>query len=181
MHTACLPGGLPVHLRYRYIYVLGSNLAMAGTTGQSASMTPENLSTSPSSSKRHLIKLLASPANAQSAQGGRRRKWDDGIPPILRPLVRAYLLGYVSAVAPRVLTLLLQHLSRRRHSSQAADKTKRTGKTTAHDSFWESLQHILYTGLDPRRFPAFCALVVGGSTLLEVRCHHRRPLSRCMQ
>ncbi|KAK0705221.1 integral membrane protein [Lasiosphaeris hirsuta] len=133
-------------------------------------MAPGSLSELSSSSKRYLFKVRVSPANAQSAQRG-RRNWHDGIPPILRPLVRAYLLGYVSAVAPRVLTLLLKHIRRRRHISQTGEKTEKTGKTgktAAHESWWESLQHILYTGLDPRRFPAFCALIVGGSTLLEV-------------
>jgi hypothetical protein len=92
-----------------------------------------------------------------------QRKWDDGIPPILRPLVRAYLLGYASSVAPRLLTLLLQHVTRR--------KQKQT--TTAHDAqngqpFLSSLQHILQGGLDWQRFPTFCAALVGGTTLLEV-------------
>jgi hypothetical protein len=31
-----------------------------------------------------------------------------------------------------------------------------------------SLEHILRTGLDWRRFPTFCAVLVGGSSLLEV-------------
>ncbi|KAK1761116.1 hypothetical protein QBC47DRAFT_21961 [Echria macrotheca] len=99
-----------------------------------------------------------------TALGARRRKWDGAVPPLLRPLVRAYLLGYASAVAPRLLTLLLQHLTRRR---TAADSPKRNGHHNAQ-SFPDSLLAILRGGLDPRRFPAFCAAVVGGSTLLEL-------------
>lgn len=88
----------------------------------------------------------------------RSRRWDDGIPPLLRPLVRAYLLGYASAVAPRLLTLLLQqHVS-----------SRRTAHDTRHgEPFLAALRRILGGGLDWRRFPAFCALLVGGSTLLE--------------
>jgi len=83
------------------------------------------------------------------------------IPPLLRPLFRAYILGYGSAVAPRVLTLVLQHFPRRRHKDSALLQPQRP--------FWESLQRILRSGLDWQRFPTFCAVLVGGSTLLEVR------------
>lgn len=93
-----------------------------------------------------------------------RRRWDSAIPPTLRPLVRAYLLGYGFAVAPRLATLLLQHLARYRRNKQA---------TTARDTqrgepFLDALQRILLGGLDWRRFPTFCAVLVGGTTLLEV-------------
>ncbi|KAM0516699.1 hypothetical protein ACHAPE_005333 [Trichoderma viride] len=84
------------------------------------------------------------------------------LPAPLRPLVRAYLLGYASAVAPRLLTLILQFISRRRKSARkylSADKDER--------SFRDSAFRILRTGLDPRRFPTFCAALVGGSTLLQ--------------
>ncbi|EHK49015.1 uncharacterized protein TrAtP1_000401 [Trichoderma atroviride] len=84
------------------------------------------------------------------------------LPAPLRPLVRAYLLGYASAVAPRLLTLILQFISKRRKSARkylSADKDER--------SFKDSAFRILRTGLDPRRFPTFCAALVGGSTLLQ--------------
>ncbi|KAL7922992.1 hypothetical protein ACQKWADRAFT_64186 [Trichoderma austrokoningii] len=84
------------------------------------------------------------------------------LPAPLRPLVRAYLLGYASAVAPRLLTLMLQFISKRRKSARkylTADKDEW--------SFKDSAIRILRTGLDPRRFPAFCAALVGGSTLLQ--------------
>ncbi|KAL6871174.1 hypothetical protein J3F83DRAFT_772897 [Trichoderma novae-zelandiae] len=84
------------------------------------------------------------------------------LPAALRPLVRAYLLGYASAVAPRLLTLMLQFISRRRKSKKkylSADRDER--------SFKDSAFQILRTGLDPRRFPTFCAALVGGSTMLQ--------------
>ncbi|KAL9948143.1 hypothetical protein ACHAQF_003798 [Verticillium nonalfalfae] len=87
-----------------------------------------------------------------------------GTPPLLRPLVRAYLLGYASSVAPRLLTLLLQHVSRavRKRSGASA------GAQKEHESFLSSLNHTILTGFELRRFPAFCALLAGGSTLLEL-------------
>ena len=92
-----------------------------------------------------------------------RRRWDSAIPPILRPLVRAYLLGYASAVGPRLLTLLLQHVARRRRNNE----TKSTFTTQPAESFPAGLQRILRGGLDWQRFPTFCAVLVGGTTLLE--------------
>lgn len=89
-----------------------------------------------------------------------RRRWDDGIPPVLRPLVRAYLLGYASSVAPRLLTLLLQHVTRRKRDGQAAGRHA--------EPLLAAVRRILRGGLDWQRFPTFCAALVGGSTLLEV-------------
>lgn len=85
------------------------------------------------------------------------------IPPALRPLVRAYLLGYLSAVAPRLLTLVLQHVSNRKRKTPKYALPERD-----EYSFVDSVGHVLRTGLDPRRFPTFCAALVGGSTLLQV-------------
>ncbi len=84
-------------------------------------------------------------------------------------------MGYASAVAPRLLTLLLQHLTGRRRTRKAATTQIPEGQDDnihiqhSQDSFLESLLQIIRGGLDPRRFPTFCAVVVGGSTLLEVR------------
>lgn len=103
-----------------------------------------------------------------------RKKYDTAIPVILRPLVRAYLLGYASAVGPRLLTLLLQHLTRWKRGSakRLSPKGEGEGEKQSHqrkeDPFLQSLRHILRGGLDPRRFPTFCAAIVGGSTLLQV-------------
>jgi hypothetical protein len=98
--------------------------------------------------------------NGSLGQRRSLRQWDRRLPPLLRPLVRAYLLGYASAVAPRVLTLVLQHATARR--SRLKD-----GAVRPRSSFVESLLRILRGGLDLQRFPTFCALLVGGSTLLE--------------
>ncbi|KAJ9149457.1 Integral membrane protein [Pleurostoma richardsiae] len=98
----------------------------------------------------------------------RQRVWTRGIPPLLRPLIRAYLLGYASAVAPKLLTLVIQHLTRKHKGNHAANGTKFKDEV----SFQESARRILVAGLDWRRFPTFCATMIGGSTLLEV------PLNR---
>ncbi|KAI0181937.1 hypothetical protein GGR52DRAFT_61646 [Hypoxylon sp. FL1284] len=105
-----------------------------------------------------------------------RRKLDNSIPPLLRPLIRAYVLGYASAVAPRLLTLVLQYVTRRRKGR--ADKGA-VIDARPHDSFIASLQRILRGGLDLQRFPTFCAALVGGTTLLEVLLS--RALPRLLQ
>ena len=87
---------------------------------------------------------------------------ENSIPPILRPVLRAYLLGYASSTAPRLLTLLLTHLSRRRKNIDV----------NPDDPFFPSLVRILRGGLECQRFPTFCAALVGGSTLLEAREFH---------
>ncbi len=58
-------------------------------------------------------------------------KWDASIPPLLRPAVRAYLLGYASAVAPRILTLLLQHISRHRRRRRRQQQSERAKDSVA--------------------------------------------------
>ncbi len=89
---------------------------------------------------------------------------------MLRPMARAYGLGYLSAVGPRLVTLLIQHVVRRR-----LNNNKKKQATTARDtqsgdgeSFQAALGRILRGGLDWRRFPTFCAVLVGVTTLLEV-------------
>jgi hypothetical protein len=99
------------------------------------------------------------------------RKWDHGIPPHLRPVLRAYILGYSSVVAPRLLTLVLQHTKKR--SSGANNVTQPT-----RESFLLSLRRILRAGLEFQRFPTFCAILVGSAKLLEVctMCDHTTTL-----
>ncbi|KAK4101420.1 hypothetical protein N658DRAFT_471227 [Parathielavia hyrcaniae] len=108
------------------------------------------------------------PFKSSSSPSLTRRRWDSSIPPALRPVVRAYLLGYAYAVGPRLLTLLLQHVVRRRLRKRTKKQT-----TTAHDAqngepFSAALRGILVRALDWQRFPTFCAALVGGTTLLEV-------------
>ncbi|KAF4123794.1 integral membrane protein [Geosmithia morbida] len=80
------------------------------------------------------------------------------IPPILRPFIRAYLLGYASAVGPRLLTLILQRLTRRKRRRLSQGRDRDTS------SFRQSALYIIRTGFDFQRFPTFCAVLVGGST-----------------
>jgi hypothetical protein len=87
----------------------------------------------------------------------------DPIPEILRPLIRAYLLGYASAVAPRLLTLVLQHAAKRRRKLAS-----QTSPDRDDNSFIKSAAHIVKTGFNPQRFPTFCAILAGGTTLLKV-------------
>lgn len=103
-------------------------------------------------------------ASRQLQPAAGRARWYERVPPPLRPLLRAYVLGYASAVVPRLLTLVLQQASKRKTKGNDAARPP-----PAHESFVGSLRRILREGLDLRRFPTFCAAVVGGSTLLEVR------------
>lgn len=87
----------------------------------------------------------------------------DSIPEILRPLIRAYLLGYASAVAPRLLTLVLQHVAKRRRKA-----ANQLSLDLDDSSFFKSAIRIVKTGFNPQRFPTFCAILAGGTTLLQV-------------
>lgn len=93
--------------------------------------------------------------------GSRDQPLDKLIPVILRPLFRAYILGYASSAGPRLLTLLLLHVSRRRKNIDPRPEDE--------DYFWASFVGILKGGLELQRFPTFCAALVGGSTLLQAR------------
>ncbi|KAK0674579.1 hypothetical protein QBC41DRAFT_378242 [Cercophora samala] len=151
-------------------------------------MAPPAKSPLPASPAAGLSPSLSSAASASASasastaaqliqsipQGKRRRGWDDGIHPILRPLVRAYLLGYASTVAPRLATLLIQHLTRLfkkyydTQKQEAASTPTSTSTKQSTDTFLASLIRTLKGGFDWHRFPTFCALLAGGSTLLEV-------------
>ncbi|KAK8130109.1 hypothetical protein PG999_002489 [Apiospora kogelbergensis] len=106
------------------------------------------------------------PRSAAAARGGPPRKWDRSIPPSLRPLVRAYALGYASAVVPRLFTLVLQQVTTARRGR--GDGPDNGALQPPREPPVASLQRILRGGLDPQRFPTFCAALVGGSTLFEV-------------
>jgi len=67
------------------------------------------------------------------------------------------VLGYASSTVPRLLTLFLTHLSRRRKNIDEKPE----------DYFPLSFIRILKGGLEVQRFPAFCGLLIGGSTFLE--------------
>lgn len=96
-----------------------------------------------------------------SSKSSPSKSLDKAIPLILRPLFRAYILGYASSAGPRLLTLVLVHLNRHRKDIDL--------RPEGEDHFWSSLVGILKGGLEIQRFPTFCAALVGGSTLLQAR------------
>ncbi|KAF2839561.1 hypothetical protein M501DRAFT_991588 [Patellaria atrata CBS 101060] len=67
-------------------------------------------------------------------------------PRVFKPLVRAYLLGYLSSTSPRILGILLSIIRKR--------------------SIPEDVLNRQATAVN--RFPAFCGLIIGGSTLLQL-------------
>lgn len=91
------------------------------------------------------------------------RLLDQKVPGLLRPLIRAYLLGYASTTVPRLLTLVLAYLTRERKKCVEGEGEQL--------QFWPSLRDTLRRGLDWQRLPTFCATLVGGSTLLQARDH----------
>lgn len=112
-----------------------------------------------------------------------RRRWDSNIPTVFRPLVRAYLFGYASAVGPRLLTLLLQHAARHRRSKQQQQKQQQTGPTSdpqRDEAFLAGLRRILLGPLSCRSFPTSCAVLIGGATFLEVSLSICPPVSISM-
>lgn len=80
------------------------------------------------------------------------------VPPPLRPALRAFLLGYASAVGPRLVGLLARYVKARR-SREEVERKEPVG---------QRLRAALASGFGWDRFPAFCALLIGGSTFLEV-------------
>lgn len=83
------------------------------------------------------------------------------IPPALRPAVKAYAFGYASAVGPRLLTLILQRVTRRKRRRLSQ------GQDTDSSTFRKSALNIIRIGFECQRFPTFCAVLAGGSTLLQ--------------
>lgn len=115
--------------------------------------------------QRFIVPQTLSDAAHIPRHGRPRAGLSSAIPPLLQPLVRAYLLGYASSVAPRLLTVLLTYftaLRRKRRGLPLAQSDK-----ASFSYVRDSVRHILHAGLDWRRFPTFCATLVGGSTLLE--------------
>ena len=69
---------------------------------------------------------------------------------LLKPVLRAYALGYTSSVVPRLFGLLRSF--------------RRTDKTI--EEKLDLLYHVLRTSTQPNRFPTSCAIIVAGATLL---------------
>ena len=80
------------------------------------------------------------------------------VPPALRPALRAFLLGYASAIGPRLVGILVRYVKARRAGGEA-ERVEHVG---------QKLRAALASGFGWDRFPAFCALLIGGSTFLEV-------------
>lgn len=83
----------------------------------------------------------------------------DRLRELLRPLVKAYVLGYASSTTPRLLTLLVTLVTR-----QSKDGEDRKFQRALFSAYW-----ILRGGLELQRFPTFCAALIGGTSLLQVR------------
>lgn len=83
----------------------------------------------------------------------------DRLRELLRPLVRAYVLGYASSTTPRLLTLLVT----------LATRQSKDGEDRKFQRALFSAYRILRGGLELQRFPTFCAALIGGTSLLQVR------------
>ncbi|CAK7265915.1 hypothetical protein SEPCBS119000_001755 [Sporothrix epigloea] len=94
---------------------------------------------------------------------GRRSGFHGIIPSYLRPLVRAYLLGYASSVAPRIINAVLAYFAACRRQRRG-DSPRRAAELSLA-RLRDSIRHVLRSGLELHRFPTFCAALVGGSTL----------------
>ncbi|KAK6200801.1 hypothetical protein LQW54_009534 [Pestalotiopsis sp. IQ-011] len=97
-----------------------------------------------------------------------RQRWDKDVPALLRPLVRAYILGYATTITPRLITLVLRHYATTKKQKQAGGAA-----SPSQPALSAPLLHILRGGLELQRFPTFCALLVGGSSLLEPLARQR--------
>lgn len=90
------------------------------------------------------------------------RLLESSIPLLLRPAVRAYVLGYASSTAPRLLTLLVTHIGRRGRKDGDADEKER-------ETLVNSAVKIVRGGVELQRFATFCGLLVGGTTFIQAR------------
>lgn len=83
----------------------------------------------------------------------------DRLRELVRPLVKAYVLGYASSTTPRLVTLLVTLVTR-----QSKDGEDRKFQRALFSAY-----RILRGGLELQRFPTFCASLIGGTSLLQVR------------
>lgn len=82
----------------------------------------------------------------------------DQLRQLLRPLVKAYFLGYASSTGPRLLTLLVTLVTKKSKDGEMKFERALFG-----------VYRILRGGFEWQRFPMFCAALIGGSSLLQVR------------
>lgn len=106
--------------------------------------------------------LLSSPS-PPSQLGSKSLESQLRIPLLLRPLLRAYVLGYASSTGPRLISLILRHVAKNRKRVIIGN-----GEGQPQHVFLSSLLGILRGGLELQRFPTSCALLAGGSTMLQV-------------
>ncbi|KAJ0125366.1 hypothetical protein J7T55_006712 [Diaporthe amygdali] len=107
----------------------------------------------------------------------RSARWDRSVPPLFRPILRAYLLGYAFTVGPRLLALVLYHaLKLVRTRRKAVDGP---AENKPEPLLLQSLLRTVRAGFEWQRFPTFCAALVGGSTLLEPAL--RKALTRILK
>ncbi|KAJ5671046.1 hypothetical protein N7507_000173 [Penicillium longicatenatum] len=71
---------------------------------------------------------------------------------IFKPIIRAYALGYLSAVTPKLISL-----ARRLGNKNGSTKQK-----------FQELTHALAGPLRVNSFPTFCGVLVGGTTILPI-------------
>lgn len=86
------------------------------------------------------------------------------IPPSLRPVVRAYLLGYGAAVVPQTLSLVLKHVKRLGRTRKGSPQDIRHQR----ESFFRALIRIFTSSLDPRGLAVFCAALAAGPSFFQV-------------
>ena len=74
------------------------------------------------------------------------------------------------ASLPGSTQVLSQQRRRRRDPASDPDAPQLLSDSPPpQESFASSLRRILVSGFDPQRFAAFCAALIGGATILEVR------------
>lgn len=86
-------------------------------------------------------------------------------PASLRPVVRAYLLGYGAIVVPQILGLILKSVKR---LGKAKDDGSHGKRRRPKQPLLRHLVRILIAGLNPQRVPTFCALLAAGCSLFQV-------------
>ncbi|KIW06231.1 uncharacterized protein PV09_02707 [Verruconis gallopava] len=75
---------------------------------------------------------------------------------ILKPTAAAFLLAYLSTTFPKIGSVLISHLRKHGDLARALNQVR----------------NALASGLALNRFPAFCTVVVGGSTALRDPINH---------
>lgn len=82
----------------------------------------------------------------------------DQLRQLLQPLIKAYFLGYASSTGPRLLTLLVTLVTKKSKDGERKFERALFG-----------VYRILRGGFEWQRFPTFCAALIGGTSLLQVR------------